>query len=388
MEGMLSDLTHGADSCVQATTAGNGRPDGAAIAISAVTKRFGNVTAVDDVTLSIRHKEFFSLLGPSGCGKTTLLRMIAGFERPSAGRISLAGRDVTHEPVRVRDLNLVFQNYALFPHLSVFGNVAFELRVRRVPRKVIRERVREMLSLVQLDGYAERKPSQLSGGQRQRVALARALVGSPAVLLLDEPLGALDQKLRQEMQLELKRVQREVGITFVYVTHDQEEALTMSDRIGVMRDGRVLQVDDPRAIYEQPKDRFVAGFIGQSNFLDGDTVGHGPAYTTVRLHGLGESQAVLATDIAPGERVTVAIRPERVRFLRQAEEGIPGNTARGTVGEIIFVGNDTQFLIDIDGTALRMRRQNDASTADGREVRQGDQVTVTWNPDDARILVS
>src|ERR1700684_3032430 len=240
-----------------------------AVALTGVSKQFGDVVAVNNVELEIKQNEFFSILGSSGCGKTTWLRMIAGFERPSSGDIYLDGQRVTGRSVRQRNLNLVFQSYALFPHLDVYNNVAFELKVRGGRRQAVDERVKETLHLVQLDGYERRKPAQLSGGQRQRVALARALIGQPAVLLLDEPLGALDQKLRKDMQIELKRLQREVGITFIYVTHDQEEALTMSDRIAVMRAGNLLQVDSPRRLYEAPNDTYVAGFVGQSNFLRG-----------------------------------------------------------------------------------------------------------------------
>src|SRR5919112_2044459 len=239
-----------------------------AVRLESVTKRFGAVTAVDDLDLEIHDGEFFSMLGPSGSGKTTVLRMIAGFEAPTSGRVHLDGQDVTRRAPFARNVNTVFQDYALFPHLDVLGNVEYGLAVKKVPRRQRRERAEEALASVQLDGYGARKPGQLSGGQRQRVALARALVNRPKVLLLDEPLGALDLKLRREMQLELKDLQREVGITFVFVTHDQEEALTMSDRIAVFNDGRVEQVAGPVDLYERPPSPFVAGFVGTSNLLE------------------------------------------------------------------------------------------------------------------------
>jgi spermidine/putrescine transport system ATP-binding protein len=252
-----------------------------------VAKRFGEFIAVRDTSLRIEHGEFFSLLGPSGCGKTTTLRMVAGFEHPTSGAIRLLGKDIQDQPPHRRNVNMVFQNYALFPHLSVFDNVAFGLEVKRAPRQEIGRRVLEALEMVRLPGLDQRKPTQLSGGQQQRVALARALVNRPAVLLLDEPLGALDQKLRKEMQLELKRLQREVGITFIYVTHDQEEALTMSDRIAIMYQGVVLQVDRPSVIYEKPATRFVADFIGITNFLEGHLVSLSDNLAVVEVEGVG-----------------------------------------------------------------------------------------------------
>ncbi|MGZ4333617.1 MAG: ABC transporter ATP-binding protein, partial [Gaiellaceae bacterium] len=239
-----------------------------AIALDGVSKRFGSHTAVDDVTLEIREGEFFSMLGPSGCGKTTSLRMIAGFEAPDSGRVVLQGTDVTTTSANRRPVNMVFQQYALFPHMSIYDNVAFGLKVKRVPRSEHRDRIHELLRIVDLEGYENRRPRQLSGGQQQRVALARALVNRPAALLLDEPLGALDVKLRKQMQLELKRIQHELGTTFVYVTHDQEEALAMSDRIAVMNRGKVEQLGSPREIYDRPRTAFVADFIGSLNALD------------------------------------------------------------------------------------------------------------------------
>src|SRR3989440_1975296 len=253
------------------------------VRIEKVTKRFDDVVAVDDLTLEVESGKFYALLGPSGCGKTTTLRMIGGFEEPTEGTIYLGDRPVTGLPPYKRDVNTVFQSYALFPHLSVFENVAFGLRRKKVPRPDVQTRVREILRLVDLPGFESRKPGQLSGGQQQRVALARALVNEPQVLLLDEPLGSLDLKLRKQMQLELKRIQDEVGITFLYVTHDQEEAMTMSNRIAVMRSGRIEQIGEPGDIYEHPRTEFVAGFLGASNLLDGRVEGRGAQDATVQV---------------------------------------------------------------------------------------------------------
>src|SRR6266700_2454393 len=285
-----------------------------AIGLVGVSKRFGTHVAVDDVTLEIGEGEFFSLLGPSGCGKTTTLRMVAGFELPDAGRIVLKGNDVTEVPANRRPVNMVFQQYALFPHMSVYDNVAFGLKVKRVPRAEHSERVQEMLRVVSLEGLDRRRARQLSGGQQQRVALARALVNRPAALLLDEPLGALDVKLRKQMQLELKRIQAELGTTFVYVTHDQEEALAMSDRIAVMNGGRVEQIGSPREIYEHPQTAFVADFIGSLNALEIDV---GELVGSFALARLGEHERVVVpvgSTVRVGEAVRIAVRPERVQM--------------------------------------------------------------------------
>src|SRR4051812_48881933 len=280
------------------------------IRLAGVRKLYGDIVAVDGVDLDIRSGEFFTLLGPSGSGKTTCLRMIAGFERPDEGSIELAGDDVSRLPPAERDVNTVFQDYALFPHMSVGENVAYGLKVKKVSKAERAQRVEEALGMVRLEGYGGRRPSQLSGGQRQRVALARALVNRPRVLLLDEPLGALDLKLRQQLQVELKRIQAEVGITFVYVTHDQDEALTMSDRIAVMDRGRVLQVGSPRDVYEEPESRFVAGFVGVSNLLELPVDAARDGVLTLRL---GEHDAVSADGEAPvGATAIVTIRPERI----------------------------------------------------------------------------
>jgi putative spermidine/putrescine transport system ATP-binding protein len=326
----------------------------AAIAVrgTGLVKRFGDVAAVDHVDLEVRDGEFFSLLGPSGSGKTTMLRMIAGFELPDEGRIELAGRDVTRVPPFDRDVNTVFQDYALFPHMSVAENVEYGLRIRKVPRRERRERVDEALEMVRLQGFGDRRPSQLSGGQRQRVALARAIVNRPQVLLLDEPLGALDLKLRQEMQVELKRIQEGVGITFVYVTHDQEEALTMSDRLAVFNRGKIEQLGAPAEVYERPATEFVAGFVGTSNVLERD-----------------------------GRRF--AIRPEKIRILDETDAREPGARVEGGhVRDVVYVGVLTRYVVELDGGGtLAVVRQNlERSSAEALEER-GRPVLLEWRPE-------
>jgi ABC-type Fe3+/spermidine/putrescine transport system ATPase subunit len=317
-----------------------------AIALTGVSKMFGGVAAVNDLSLEIGEGEFFSLLGPSGCGKTTTLRMIAGFETPDAGRVVLQGSDVTTTPANRRPVNMVFQQYALFPHMTIYDNVAFGLKMRGVPRADHRERVTEILRIVSLEGYERRRPRQLSGGQQQRVALARALVNRPAALLLDEPLGALDVKLRKQMQLELKRIQHELGTTFVYVTHDQDEALAMSDRIAVMNGGRVEQLGTPRQVYEQPTTEFVADFIGSLNVLDVD-----------------------------GARITV--RPEHVHVGTP-----PGDASQldGTLAQVVYLGMYTQ--LHVDTRAGRVVSHRLASEPAAR-LQPSATVTVWWSPDEA-----
>src|SRR4051812_17806025 len=301
------------------------------IRLDRVTKRFSEVTAVDDLSLDIQRGEFFSMLGPSGCGKTTTLRMIAGFEDVTAGTIWLGERDVTNTPPYGRDVNTVFQNYALFPHLNVFENVAFGLRRRKLADEEVKRKVGEFLELVELPGYERRKPSQLSGGQQQRVALARALINHPRVLLLDEPLGALDLKLRKQMQLELKRIQTEVGITFVYVTHDQDEAMTMSDRIAVMRAGRIEQLGSAEALYERPATPFVAGFLGVSNLLDGRVVAaHGGVLEIELADGRRIRAASPSETAAIGDSVSAGVRPEKLRIARlTGDEAVTDGGVRG-----------------------------------------------------------
>ena len=319
-----------------------------------LVKRFGDVTAVDGINLEMPSGEFFSMLGPSGCGKTTTLRMIAGFEQPTEGRILLDGNDMAYTPPHKRNVNTVFQSYALFPHLNVADNVAFGLRRQKVGKHETRERVAETLELVQLTGFEKRKPAQMSGGQQQRVALARALVLKPAVLLLDEPLGALDAKLRKALQIELKSLQQQVGITFLYVTHDQEEALTMSDRIAVMADGRVEQVAPPREVYEEPSTVFVADFLGVSNLMDAEAVG---GANICRLQvGEFELDATQGKTDARGS-VRVTIRPERVQL--ETQEATGQNRVPGMVERLVYLGNSVQVIVHLAvGTTIQALVQN------------------------------
>ena len=328
----------------------------AAVRLESVTKRFGAVTAVDDLDLEIRDGEFFSMLGPSGSGKTTVLRMIAGFEAPTSGRVHLDGKDVTKQAPFARNVNTVFQDYALFPHLDVIGNVEYGLAVKKVARRERRQRAEEALESVRLGGYGDRRPGQLSGGQRQRVALARALVNRPKVLLLDEPLGALDLKLRREMQIELKQLQRDVGITFVFVTHDQEEALTMSDRIAVFNEGRVEQVAAPAQLYEAPASSFVAGFVGTSNLIAGET-----------------ARVVL------GREGMYSIRPEKIHLAGTDEAaGLRGRTT-GVIEAVVYLGSVNHYVVRLDeGGTLTVLRQNLHGTSDQRVGKEGDRVTLAW----------
>jgi putative spermidine/putrescine transport system ATP-binding protein len=317
------------------------------IQLRGLVKRYGDVTAVDAIDLDVGRGEFFTLLGPSGSGKTTTLRLIAGFERPDAGTIELAGTEVSDQPPFARDVNTVFQDYALFPHLSVTDNVAYGLRIAKVPKPERQRRVTEALEMVRLPRLGGRRPAQLSGGQRQRVALARAIVNRPQVLLLDEPLGALDLKLRQEMQVELKRIQEQVEITFVYVTHDQEEALTMSDRLAVFNEGKVVQVGAPADVYERPANEFVAGFVGVSNVLERD-----------------------------GKRFT--IRPEKIRLLDQPHDGL--HVEAGVVRDVAYAGMVTRYLVDLErGGELQVVRQNLETSSSEALEQHGRPVTVGWS---------
>jgi len=354
-----------------------------AIELSSVVKEFQArgevVTAVAGIDLDIREGEFFSLLGPSGCGKTTTMRMIAGFEEPTQGVIRLHGQDVTNVPPNKRDVNMVFQSYALFPHMNVFENVAFGLRRKAVAKPEITRRVGEMLDIVDMAGRSERRPRELSGGQQQRVALARALVNNPRALLLDEPLGALDLKLRQAMQVELKRIQRDVGITFVYVTHDQGEALTMSDRIAVMNDGSIEHLGTPREIYEHPRTRFVAGFIGTSNLLTG---------TVTRLDGdhaiiqISQDEQIIVPvqdrAVSEGSRLELTVRPEKIDLTTERPAG-EGCALRGTVTEVVYLGTSTNFSVTTSaGAEVVVFQQNSASA--GNVAARGDSVWLSWNP--------
>ncbi|MFI6734851.1 ABC transporter ATP-binding protein [Nonomuraea sp. NPDC050451] len=329
-----------------------------AVGLRGLRKEFGPVTAVDGVDLDVRDGEFFAMLGPSGSGKTTVLRLIAGFEAPTAGRVELDGRDVTRLAPFERDVNTVFQDYALFPHMNVLANVEYGLRVKRVPRAERRARARDALRSVRLEGFEDRRPAQLSGGQRQRVALARALVNRPRVLLLDEPLGALDLKLREEMQVELKELQREVGITFLFVTHDQEEALTMSDRVAVFDRGRIEQVGTPAEVYERPATEFVAGFVGTSNLISG-----------------------AAAEKVLGRAGTYSIRPEKLRVaLDGAPDAGPGEqSAAGTIAEIVYAGAATRFVVDLDagGRLIALQQNLQVSSMDVTGLR-GARVRLVW----------
>jgi putative spermidine/putrescine transport system ATP-binding protein len=328
----------------------------AALRIQGVRKSYGHVVAVAGVDLTVEEGEFFTLLGPSGSGKTTLLRLIAGFERPDAGRIELGGRDVTSTPPYLRDTNTVFQDYALFPHMSVADNIGYGLRVKGVSKAAREKRVQRALEMVRLEGLGQRRPNQLSGGQRQRVALARAVVNEPEVLLLDEPLGALDLKLRQEMQIELKQIQKDVGITFVYVTHDQEEALTMSDRLAVMSNGQIEQIGAPVDVYERPATEFVAGFIGISNVITRDGV-------------------------------RFVVRPEKIRMLAEGEAAEPGMTVEpGKVEQVIYVGMTTRYVVHLDrGEQLVAVRQNMDALGDAQKF-EGRPVRLAWSSEHTFVL--
>jgi spermidine/putrescine transport system ATP-binding protein len=358
------------------------------VELNGVTKRFDGLVAVDDLSLELGHGEFFTLLGPSGCGKTTTLRMLAGFERPSGGAIRIEGEDVAELPPHRRPTNTVFQSYALFPHLSVEDNVAFGLRRKRVSREEIRRRVGAELERVGLAAEAKRRPAQLSGGMQQRVALARALVNLPKVLLLDEPLGALDLKLRKGLQVELKKIQREVGITFVYVTHDQEEALTMSDRIAVMNGGKVEQVGDPEQVYERPATTFVAGFIGVSNLMPATVSGS----REVRLEG-GQTVAADVNGFAAGERCQAVVRPEKLHVdLVEGGNGAGGSAnglprVEGVVESSLYLGTSTQIAVDLgDGVRMTVLVPNADEAQRQRLPGGGARVALSWEPEHMHLV--
>ncbi len=352
------------------------------IVIDAVTKMFGDFCAVDDVSFTIREGEFFTMLGPSGCGKTTTLRMIAGFEEPTNGRILLQGRDVTYVPPAKRNVNMVFQAYALFPHMTVWDNIAFGLQIKKVSRQETKERVEEAIRTVRLESFEKRKPGQLSGGQQQRVALARALVNRPAALLLDEPLGALDLKLRKELQLELKHLQTQTQTTFVYVTHDQEEALTMSDRIAVMNDGVVVQIAAPRELYERPATPFVAGFIGVSNLIH-VRVDRREGNTAVM--DLGDGERIVATDgaSAGADELEVTVRPEKIKFAAGSLAGSSVSSVSGVINEVVYLGSMTQLTVDLrTGEQLVVHRLND----EGTDPTVGERVVLHWAADHSYVI--
>jgi spermidine/putrescine transport system ATP-binding protein len=356
------------------------------VELMGVTKRYGSARGVEDVDLQVRHGEFYSLLGPSGCGKTTTLRLIAGFEQPDQGRVLIGGRDVASLPPYRRDVNTVFQHYALFPHMTVEENVAFGLEEKKVAADELKRRTRAALEMVQLGALGERKPRQLSGGQQQRVALARALVNRPTVLLLDEPLGALDLKLRKEMQVELKVLQQQVGITFVYVTHDQEEALTMSDRIAVMADGRIQQEGSPREIYEHPGTRFVAEFIGMSNFFVGEVVAQEKDRVLVQTTDSLKVWCLSAGASSPGTQVTVAVRPEKIE-ISAARPTSAVNVWSGRVVAGTFLGEQTEYRVRTDeGRDVVIRRQNLGLNGLNQQVALGALVYLSWAPDVSLVL--
>jgi len=363
--------------------AGTARGDDVVIEIRHVSKRFGDFVAVDDADFGILRGEFFSMLGPSGCGKTTTLRMIAGFEQPTDGEVRLDGQDVSRVPPYKRQVNTVFQRYELFPHMTVFDNVAFGPRSTKVPKAEVTERVRSMLEVVRLADFAHRKPAQLSGGQQQRVALARALVNYPSALLLDEPLGALDLKLRQTMQIELKRIQREVGITFVFVTHDQEEALTMSDRIAVMNEGRVEQIGTPEEIYHRPASVFVAGFIGVANLIPAAVTSTNAGTAEVEAAGRRIAVPYSDADLRAGDSAVVMVRPERLRLATSAPP------AGATAIEVAVA--DLTFQGPVVRAALRTDAGTDLVAHVGPEddlpmLRPGDRLWASWDPDAACLL--
>ena len=378
-----------------------------AVRLVQLTKRFGGDTtgkrvskyvegadpshgflAVDHIDLDVNEGEFFSLLGPSGCGKTTTLRMIGGFEQPTEGTIELQGEDVTYLPAYKRHVNTVFQNYALFPHLTIYENVAFGLRRKKVQDAEVKRRVTDMLELVELPGYEARKPGQISGGQAQRVALARALVNKPAVLLLDEPLGALDLKLRKQMQVELKRIQQEVGITFIYVTHDQEEAMTMSDRIAVMNHGKYEQLGDPEVLYERPKTRFVAGFLGISNLLPATPDGRSDGYAGYTLAD-GTAVRVPATLVEGRDgRVAIGVRPEKIRLIEPDKEVAAGlNRLPGVITDASYLGVSTQYIVELpDGHRVTVFEQNVERATKAELWTSGEKVVLAWAPEHCFVV--
>jgi spermidine/putrescine transport system ATP-binding protein len=356
------------------------------VRLDRVSKLFGDMAAVDDLSLDIDEGEFFSMLGPSGCGKTTTLRMIGGFEEPSYGTVYLGGRDVTDLPPYKRDVNTVFQSYALFPHLDVFENVAFGLRRKRTPKDEVTTRVAEALRLVEMTGFEDRKPPQMSGGQQQRIALARALVNHPKVLLLDEPLGALDLKLRKQMQLELKRIQQEVGITFIYVTHDQEEAMTMSNRFAVMRHGKIEQIGPPEEVYESPATEFVAGFLGASNLLPGTLAASSNDVTTVHLstgHDVTVPSSRVPADV--NGSVKVGVRPEKITLEADAGEPAAGsNWVGGLLRMSTYIGVSHQYKVEgPGGTELTVYVQNLGATS---PPHPGEQVRLVWRPEHTFVV--
>lgn len=359
------------------------------LVIEHATKSFGSHRAVDDVSLAVAQGEAFSLLGPSGCGKTTLLRMIAGFERPDAGRIIVSGQDITALPPEQRPVNTVFQNYALFPHLNVWENVAFGLRMSRRSKQEIRSGVDQMLDLVRLSEHAGRRPSQLSGGQRQRVAIARALVNRPQVLLLDEPLAALDLKLRQHMLVELNAIHEQVGTTFIYVTHDQGEAMSLSDRVAVMNAGRVEQVDSPERLYETPCSSFVASFIGDANFFTGKAVElQHEGYVRVQVEGFGSPLVISHGRVTSNQSVTLMVRPEKISLtLKRPPSGERVNAFRGIVETVAYFGSHTRYGIRAGDHSILAQLQRSRFSGGEIDPNPGTEVWMSFHPDEGRIIM-
>ncbi|MEY4374200.1 MAG: spermidine/putrescine import ATP-binding protein PotA [Candidatus Eisenbacteria bacterium] len=353
-----------------------------------VSRHYGAVRAVDDVTLGIRRGEFFSLLGPSGCGKTTLLRMLAGFERPDRGRVLLDGVDITELPPERRRVNTIFQNYALFPHLSVRENIAFGPTVAKRPRREVDDEVERMLALVQLGDHAAKRVDQISGGQKQRVAIARALINKPAVLLLDEPLAALDLKLRQRMLMELDLVHDQVGITFVFVTHDQGEAMSVADRVAVMNQGRIEQLGRPAEIYEAPQTSFVAAFIGDSNFFEGVVAAETDAeHVSLRIDGFPDLRAFNDKGLHAGDRVFLSVRPEKIRIAREAPAASPDhNVVRAVVDDVIYLGTHTRYWLRTGEYRLAVEQQHNRFVLDEKPVTWKDEVWLQWHVDDGYML--
>jgi spermidine/putrescine transport system ATP-binding protein len=377
---------------------------GSDVVIKGLSKSFGDFKALNDVSLEIKKGEFFSLLGPSGCGKTTLLRIIAGFENPDAGVVTLDGRDVLPQPPNRRQVNTVFQNYALFPHLTVFENVAFPLRIRRLSRAKIEPTVTEYLKLVQLEGHAYKKPNQLSGGQKQRVAIARALINEPRVLLLDEPLSALDAKLRQHMLIELDQIHDKIGITFIYVTHDQQEALSVSDRLAVMNQGDVLQIGTPHEIYESPATDFAARFIGETNLFDAGVLkvekisqpllpamdsGETEYMAELEIPELGRIKVTTVDEIKPGQKVSFTIRPEKIVISkdRPSTKREDINLFQGTVDEPIYSGFQTKFYVKVlERNIIRVIKQHANYSDEGPDIVWKDEVFLSWSANDGYIV--
>ena len=358
----------------------------ALLEIQGVTRRFGDFTAVDNVSLAIEAGEFFTLLGPSGCGKTTLLRMIAGFDLPDAGRILLNGEDIAARPPESRPVRTVFQSYSLFPHMTVEGNVAFPLQMARVPVAERKARIEAALEDVRLTGFNKRWPNELSGGQKQRVAIARALITHPTMLLLDEPLAALDAKLREELQIELINLQKEVGIAFVYVTHDQTEALALSHRIAVMNNGRVEQVDEPSKIYGFPRTRFVADFIGHCNLFSGPVVANANDAVTVDVADLGPVRVAARSTLAAGAQGSVAVRPEKVRIAASASPETSDNHFRGSVAELLYMGDVTVYGVQTPGGRRVEALLANSQSGRAKFFEVGDAVEVSWRIDAGHFI--